>query len=395
MKHIYAVTLLLFALCDLSRAQYIALDHGAVAGTGGSGLSNGTAVCPLTDAPPAPWQKEADQVFGHIPRGRLAMMKNASEDIVSLFHDSIISDGSFNPVWHGEYFATSNGTPQMRFGVSCIFRNGDDNTNTPGDLTIFANDISPLLGRLVVNGHEFTTLKGYTGGRDRPGFEFDMPAGGADATSGPDIHVKAWLVTADSSVLPYVTVTRKEYLEEARQELESRKDAIIADIKSRIHVRSSAEQEAGKQQALDQLRATYSGIDQQTRVKLFLARYKSDEDYMRENIDQGTGDLDSTLAIIAGLLTGSTAQQLSMPAVVSVPAAQFRGFEDGAANRTVLVRLRASWYGSDGDLPAIKSLLICWRYHPSDRLAAGIDRQLAMRNPVPRLRKQFHTALAD
>lgn len=392
MKHIYAVTLLIFALCDLARAQYSAQDHGAVAVNDGSGISNGSYVCPLTDAPAAPWQKEADQVFGHIPRSRLAMMKGASEDIISVFHDSIITDGSFNPIWHGEYFSTGNGAPQVHFGVSCVFRNGDDKMSSPGDLTIFANDISPLLGHLTVDGHEFATLKGFTGEQDGPGFEFDMPADG-DNTGGM-IHVKAWLFTADSSVLPYILVTRKEYLEMARHELESRKEAIIADIKSRIQVRSAEEQEAVKQQTLDQLRGTYSGADQQTRIRIFLAGYKTDEDYRKQNILEATGDLDRTLAIMTDLLVNSTAQQLAQPAVVSVSSEDFHGFEDGQPNSTALVRLCDAYFGADAD-QSVKSLLICWRYRPSDPKAAAIDHQLAMRNPIPRLRRQFHNGSMD
>jgi hypothetical protein len=392
MKHFYACLLVLFAFCEPSRAQYIAENHGSAAGNYGSGISNESLLCPLTDAPAAPWPKEADQVFGHIPRSQLAMMKNASEDLISIFHDSILVDGSFNPVWHGEYFSAGNGAPQIRFGVSCVFHNGDATVNQPNDLTIFANDISPLIGHLAVNGHEFTTLKGFVGSEARPGFEFDMSADGdnTDATE-EKVHVKAWLVTADSSVLPYVAVTRKEYLEEAGRELESRKAAIITDIKSRIQIRPATEQEAGKQQALDQLRGTYSGLEQQTRVRLFLASYKSDEDYLKQNIAANTEAVDRKLALIARLLSGSTAQQLAQPAVVSVAAADFHGFEDGTPNSTVLVRLRGSYYSGDTDQATVKSLLICWRYHPSDRMAERIDSQLVMRNPIPRLRKQFYT----
>ncbi|HEV9037574.1 MAG TPA: hypothetical protein VGQ51_13160 [Puia sp.] len=387
MKRLYAIALLVFAMCDHSRAQFIADNHNVpTAADGPAGITE-ALVCPMVPAISEPWQKEEDHVFGHIRGNRLAMMKNTSEDIISLLHDSILTDGSFRPIWHGEYFSSGNGAPQMRFGLSCVFYNGDENSNSPGDLTIFANDISPLLGRLTVNGHEFTTLKGFTGGQDRPGFEFDMPADAGDSV----VHIKAWLVTADSSVLPYIPVSRKEYLEQARQELESRRDAVIADIKSRIQIRPSADQEAAKQQALDQLRATYSGIDLQAHTRVFLSNYKSDEEYMKQNIAVNTEDLDRTLAIIARLITSSTTRQLAQPAVVSVAAADFHGFEDGMPNSTVLVRLRPSWYGADTDQTTIKSLLICWRYRPADRMAAGIDRQLALRNPIPRLRKQFHT----
>ena len=376
MKRVCLIALLIFALCDLSQAQFVADNHTVTAA--GDGISNELLVCPMVPAVSEPWQKEDDHIFGHIRGNRLAMMKNTSADIISLFHDSILTEGSPNPIWHGEYFSSGNGVPQMRFGVSCVFHNGDNKMNTAGDLTIFANDISPLTGSLTVNGHEYTTLKGFTGGQDRSGFEFDLPADADDATANT-VHVKAWLVTADSSVLPYIPVTRKEYLEAARQELEGRREAIIADIREKIGVRPAAAQAADKQQTLDQLRSTYSGADLQTRIRLFLGSYKSDEDYQQQNIAAATEDLDRTLAIIARSLTSGTAQQLAQPAVVSVATADFHGFEDGAPNSTVLVRLCGSYYAGDTD--RVKSLLICWRYRPSDPMAADIDHQLAMRNP--------------
>ncbi|HEV9037573.1 MAG TPA: hypothetical protein VGQ51_13155 [Puia sp.] len=390
MKHIYAFILSMFALCGLSRAQFIAENRVTAAGAETEN-SNEPQVCPLGPAPAAPWKKEADQVFGHIGRSLLAKLKGSSEGIISVFHDSILTQGTFDPIWHGEYFSAGNGAPQMRFGVSCIFHNDDVNPNDPCDLTIFANDISPLTGSLTVNGQAFVTLKGFTG--SSPAFEFDMPAhGGNSAADTETVHVKAWLVAADSSMLPYIPVTRKEYLSLAQQELENRKEMLIADIKSRINIRSATQQETGKQQALDQLRKTYSGADLQTRTRIFLSSYKTDEEYMKQHITAATEELDRTLALIGKLLTGSTPQQLAQPAVVSVAAVEFRGFEDGRPGSTVLVRLRGDYYNADADQLTIKSLLICWRYHPADRMAAGIDQQLALRSPVPRLRKQFAAA---
>jgi hypothetical protein len=398
MKHVYAVVFSMLALCSLSRAQFVA-DNSMITTTAeGSANSNEGFFCPLGPAPAAPWQKQADQVFGHIRGSLLARLKNTSEDLIWLFHDSILNEGSFHPIWHGEYFSAGNGAPQLRFGVSCVFHSGDmehsvdmehsgdENTTQSGDLTLFANDISPLVGSLTVNGQTYVTLKGFTG--NSPGFEFDVPANGED--EGATVHVKAWLVTPDSSVLPYIPVTRKEYLGQARQELEARKTAIVADLKSRMQVRPAAEQDALKQQALDQLRATYSGTELETRTRIFLNNYKTDETYAEQHIAAATEGIDRPLSLIEKLLTGSTAAQLALPAVVSVPSGEFSGFEDGKAGCTVLVRMRGDYYG--GDSEQVKSLLICWRYHPHDKTAAGIDRELSTRNPVPVLRKQFHNA---
>jgi hypothetical protein len=392
LKHVCAVLLSIFALCPLSHAQFIADNHVVSSASEEATNSNEPQVCPLGPAPAAPWKKENDQVFGHIRGNVLARLKNTSEELISVFHDSVLTQSGVDPLWHGEYFSAGNGAPQMRFGVSCVFHSDDVPTNPPCDLTIFANDISPLIGSLAVNGHAYVTLKGFTGGN--PAFEFDLPARGDDAgTDTVAVHVKAWLVAADSNLLPYIPVTRKEYLEQAQQELNGRKQSLIADIKSRIQVRPAAEQETVKQQSLEQLRNTYSGAELQTRTRIFLSSYKTDEEYMGEHVTAATEELDRTLALIGKLLSGSSAQQLAQPAVVSVPSLEFHGFEDGRPGSTVLVRLRSAYYSDDAD--QVKSLLICWRYRPSDPMAAAIDRQLSMRNPVPRLRKQFHTAPPD
>jgi hypothetical protein len=220
----------------------------------------------------------------------------------------------------------STPAPAAPFGVRCIFYNNEDsNSNSNNDLTVFANDISPLLGNIKLNFTDYTTVK--TAG-DQGYYEFDMENG---------LHVKAWLITADSTASPYTAVTRKEYLEQAKKELDALKNIVISDDRGRIHIRTAAEQEAEKQQMLQQFNKTIRTID--------------------------------------SLLRNSTTLELAKPAVVSVDAAHFRGFEDGYANTTTLVRINPNYFsGNAGRSP--KCLLVCWRYNPSESLATGIDRQL-------------------
>ena len=66
---------------------------------------------------------------------------------------------------------------------------------------------------------------------------------------------------------------------------------------------------------------------------------------------------------------------LAQPAVVSVTAENFDGFEDGKANTTTLVRLNPAYF-TGNDTQAPKCLLICWRYNPADATSTGIDSQL-------------------
>jgi hypothetical protein len=365
MKRFYAVIFATFTFAGIVHAG------GPVAGT--PVLTSASVLTPASAVAPAAgpknnnareWQKENDVVLGHIRAAKLAAMKNTSSSIMSLFHDSILTEG-VNPVWHGEYFSAVNGGPQVHFGVRCVFNN-DDNTTTDNDLTVFANDISPLLGNLLVNGNKYTTVKAATSVRGNQYFEFDMEN---------NLHVKAWLVTADGAALPYTPVTRKEYLEQARKELDGLKEVVVAGDRGKIRVRTAAEQEAEKQQMLEQLKASYSGAELEARMRVYLRNYIKDEDLVLQTITRDVAGYKNTIRLIDSLLRNSTAAQLAQPAVVSVTAENFQGFEDGKTGTTTLVRMNPAYF-TNGDEQAPKCLLICWRYNPADAVAAGIDNQL-------------------
>jgi hypothetical protein len=101
-----------------------------------------------------------------------------------------------------------------------------------------------------------------------------------------------------------------------------------------------------------------------------------DPDLLIQTIARDVAGYNKTIRMIDSLLRNSTAQDLAKPAVVSVDAAHFCGFEDGHANTTTLVRMNANYFTGTAD-QAPKCLLVCWRYNPSESLATGIDRQLS------------------
>ena len=332
-----------------------------------TGLANANE--PVNPANKAPshtarhWQKDNDLIIGHIRGNRLAAMKNTSANIVAFLHESVLTDASLN--WHGEYFPAVNGGPQVHFGVRCIFNN-EDNTTSDNDLTVFANDLSPLIAHLTVNGTDYTTLKGFTGAQGGSRFEFDVENG---------LHVKAWLIASDSTTLPYIPVSRKEYLDQARTELEALKEVVVADTRGKIHVRSAEEQEAEKQAMLQQLKETYSGIELQARIRVYLHNYLKDEDLITQTIARNVAGYNCTIRLIDSIQHNSTPAQLAQPAVVSVNAADFNGFEDGQDNASLLVRMNPAYFTGNDDAP--RCLLVCFRYNPAQSQAAGIDRQLA------------------
>jgi hypothetical protein len=301
------------------------------------------------------WVKEEDHVNGRIPRTTLIKMQRLTDAMIAFLHDSCFSEGEFNPVWHGEYFSG-------KFGIQC--RTADNKSQ----LTIMANDMSPLLRYLTVNGKELAGLRPADGlQQDCPYFEYE-----------DENHARiiSWLVTNRREQQPYTVITRQEYLKEARAELINIKSGIIANIKLKTPIRSAAIQEAEKKAAIDELNNTYSGTDLQVRMRLFLRNYQSDDAYLQTSIGKATAGLDQTLRLMDSLASRSTAAELNKPAMVSVEAASFRGFEDNAADRNMLVRMNPAYFNAHPGSGTAQLFLVSWSHDPAASTAAGIDRQI-------------------
>ncbi|MBN8854579.1 MAG: hypothetical protein BGO55_21860 [Sphingobacteriales bacterium 50-39] len=312
------------------------------------------AANPFLDKAPKEWVKEQDQIDGHVPHSKLVKMQNATGAMISFLHDSCFSTTDFTPVWHGEYAIG-------RFGVQC--RSEDRR----GRLTIMSNDISPLLRYLTVNGKEFAGIRPSSGLQENyPYFEYEE-----------EDHARTiyWLITPDSTRLPYIRITRKEYLQEARAELLDKKNSIIADIKTKTPIRSAAVQEAEKKAAIDELNNNYSGADLQVRQRLFAKEYHTDEEYLKLSIEKATAALDRTIHLMDSLSARSTAADLDKPAMVSVEAANFSAFEDNQADRNMLVKINPAYYANTGsDRPLL--FLVSWSYDPAGADASNIDHQV-------------------
>lgn len=372
MKHVYTLLIPIFVFSGSSSAQWFA--------------DNITAANPLLFVGNGPtvdarqWQKELDQVTGHISNSKLSRMRNLTGSVVAYFHDSCITEGQYIPAWHGEYFSEGASARQMKFTVQCNFY-GDK-----AKLSILANDISPLLMEpLVVNGQQFLAIKPVADPKkDCPYFEYPVN-GSADSAS-----ARVWLVSTVKGQLPYIAVTRAAYLREAIAELTAIRNGIIANMKNNMPVRAAALQEADKKSALEQLGTLYSGMDLQVRTRMFLSSYKTDEEYLKENIDKGTADLERTLHLMDSLLNRSTAAELNKPAIVSVQAADFQGFEDGHGDK-MLVKPNPAWSTPDGAGNQPQFLLVRWQYDPSESMAIAIDKEIRERFDAGKLREAIRT----
>jgi hypothetical protein len=362
MKQFYALLSLAFFLPAVCPAQdLVATNTPVTKNYNWNTKPDSTISREATSHQPQQWDREEDVVNGRIGKAQLAKMKSVNEALIAILRDSCISDGTYNPIWHGEFFSgkTSPG-PVLKFGVQC-------NYTADAHLSIIANDITPLLDHLVVNNTDLLTIQPALAARsDCRYFEYGSTTGKS----------RYWLVTTAPNLLPYTPFTRKEYLQEARTELKNKKDRIIADLKQKMPVRPLAVQEAEKTGTIDQLKNTYSGIDLQVRMRSFLKNYRSDEDYLKENINDGTAGLDNTLHLMDSLSAHLSGEEQKKPAMVSVNAADFTGFEDNTGGKSMLVRMNASYIDQGVGVEKPQLFLVSWSANPGETAIDELDKEV-------------------
>jgi hypothetical protein len=318
-----------------------------------------------TTAVSTEWSKAEDLVNGSISKAKLTKMKEVTNTLVNFLKDSCLGTAGYNPTWHGEYNSDKNSPgAQLKFGMTCHFAVQN------ADLSITANDIQPLLDQLVVNGQHFLTMR-VANGFDKNAFYY-TDASGSDASAG---QTKMWLVTAGNGQLPFIPVSRKEYLVQAKAELTAMVKSIEAGWRMKAPVRPAAVQDAERKSVVDQLKSMYSGADLDIRVRIYLRTYKTDEQFLQENIASETAGFRATIRMMDSLLARCGAAELAKPAVVSVAAADFHGFEDGQTNY-MLIRMNAAYFNHALSEEKPQLFLVTWHYDAASASAAELDRQL-------------------
>jgi len=333
-------------------------------------------------------------ITGHISPNKLSGIKARTQTLVQLVHTCLNTENGETPlpVWHGEYLAgRSSSSRLLRFGAQCSYYSTDNNADKKAELLLLANDLSPLLGHFRVNGTDFGTIRASITRRNGCLY-FQLPHPQAAEAQAAEPATSFWLITADSSRLPYLPVTRREFLLETRQQLIGDTNAIVSEWRNKVSIRPAAEQEAEKQRDLRQLKALYSGVDLEVHTHLYLRNYTSDETYLRQHIDLAVAIHRNVLRLVDSLLHTDPIE-LSRPAYLSPqtaeagdpdvaaqpaadPALFFYGFADNLPGALLLVRPNPAaldpYLGEDKP----QYLLLGWRFDPSAPFAAFLDRQL-------------------
>jgi hypothetical protein len=339
--------------------------------------SFGAADGPFDDStknkPSIHWKKADDEINGKFSKVELAKLKASTETLHTLLQDSALRNSGLESVWHAEYSADKAGN-LINYGIDCDFSSTADGATT-GSLTVMVNDYSSLVGHITIDNKDYMTLPAAGAVRNQcPYYEIH---GGTTPENVHTPNQNIWVVTARPDVLPYTPITRKEYLEISIGWLGDTKAQIIADVKQRTPVRSKEEQEAIKKREIDELSSRYSGAELQMRTQLYMENYRSDEDYLKEHIDQATADVDSTISFIKGMLNRLSPATLSAPAIISPNTREFEGFRDGDPGMVMLVRNNPDFSQPGAPREKPNFLLITWKSEPGDDAAQAIGTQIA------------------
>jgi hypothetical protein len=151
--------------------------------------------------------------------------------------------------------------------------------------------------------------------------------------------------------------------------------SIEAGWKLKIPVRSAAVQDAERKAVVDQLKTMYTGTDLEIRVRVYMHSYKSDEEFLKANIAAETAGFRATIRLMDSLSARLSPAELARPAVVSVGAADFRGFEDGQSNY-MLIRMNDAYFSKTISDETPQVFLVSWHYENANPSTLELERQL-------------------
>jgi len=312
------------------------------------------------------WKKADDEINGKFSKVELTKLKTTTETLHTLLQDSALGGTGLESVWHAEYSADKAGN-LINYGIDCEFGTAN--------LIVTVNDYTTLVGHITLDNKDYMTLPANAAIRNQcPYYEF---AGGTTPENVHMLNRNSWVVTARPDVLPYMPITRKEYLEISIGWMGDTKAQIIADVKQRTPVRSHEEQEALKKREIDELSSRYSGAELQMRTQMYLDNYKSDEEYLKEHIDQATADVDSTISFVKGMLNRLSPATLSAPAIISPTTREFEGFRDGDPGMVMLVRKNPDFIQAGAAPEKPQFFLVTWTSEPGDNAARATGAQIA------------------
>lgn len=236
---------------------------------------------------------------------------------------------------------------------------------------IRANYCGGLNDFLKVNAKKYWTIKRPKELKDGMIY-FEYPSVSSNISAN-EMWVYAWMITYPGK-LPYIPVTRREYLEEARQEIAKTQTEVIEGAKKNTTIRPAAVQEAAKQREVEYFKKNYP--DNPRRWQRYLEDYQTDEQKLQASINHMTKQYQATLKIMNDLLKNLSPEELQKPAVVSEIAAAFKGFEDDfiERNANMLIRWNPDYFNKELSKAVPQFFTVLIRERRADLPAVEITR---------------------
>jgi hypothetical protein len=294
---------------------------------------------------PSGWKKREDYVPPDVRKEPLSRAKAVVSDIGRMLTEEVYPQPrGCNPTWRGDY---NGGGPYPSFSYS--FESGYFmyyckpsgkemyvGAETETWITVQANNSGVLNGNMELNGKRFLTMRRHNEIRDGMLY-YEIPRTETAPRTRDTNMTYAWLVTYPGK-LPYLPVSRKEYLLEAMKEVQKKQQQVVAAMQKTTVIRPAAEQAAQKKKRIDEIEKGYTGNAREARINRYLKDYRTDEQRKQDAIDAVSANYRKTLELMDGLLRNMTENELRMPAVMQGPANGFQGFRDDTPHIHMLVR---------------------------------------------------------
>ena len=300
---------------------------------------------------PSSWKTREDYVPPNARKEPLARAKAVVSDIGRMMTEEVYSQPrGCNPTWRGDY---NGGGPYPSFSYS--FESGYFmyyckpsgkemfvGAETETWITVQANNSRVLNDYMELNGKRILTMRRHNEIRDGMPY-YEIPRTESAPRTRDTNMTYAWIVTYPGK-LPYVPITRKEYLLEARQEVEKKQQQVVSAMQKTTVVRPAAEQAAQKKKRIEEIEKGYTGNAREARLNRYLKDYRTDEQRKQDAIDAVSANYRKTLELMDGLLRNMTEDKLLLPAVAQAPASGFLGFLDDKPYVHMLVRPNPDYF---------------------------------------------------
>lgn len=213
---------------------------------------------------------------------------------------------------------------------------------------INVNGLGDIGGTMTLNGKEYSTVHLLNTVKDGYAyFSFNRD----NNPYNTELH-ESWLITYKDK-LPFVYMSRREYLTEARAEQSRKMEEMIASVKLAHKVRPRAVQDAEKQKQVDYYKEHYKGTALESMLARYEKDYRSDEQQLEDAVELTKKNYGILFTNIDIYLGNAGAAYLSQPAIVlPYGTYSFKNFEGNEKdiNAVYILRNNPQYYNTK--LPA-------------------------------------------